>query len=49
VTVSGAKVGIKGEGEASLESDAAVKVAGQMTDVGGAGITSVKGSMVNLG
>ncbi|MEA0988986.1 contractile injection system protein, VgrG/Pvc8 family [Pseudomonas aeruginosa] len=48
VAIEGAKVAVKGQAEASVEA-AEVKVAGQMTDVGGAGITNVKGSLVNLG
>lgn len=48
VAIAGAKVSVKGQAEASVEA-VEVKVAGQMTDVGGAGITNVKGSLVNLG
>ncbi|CAJ0994845.1 contractile injection system protein, VgrG/Pvc8 family [Serratia marcescens] len=48
VAIAGAKVAVKGTAQASLEA-ASVKVAGQMTDVGGAGITNVKGALINLG
>lgn len=48
VAIAGAKVAVKGTAQASVEA-AAVKVAGQMTDVGGAGVTNVKGALINLG
>lgn len=48
-TVSALKVAVKGQAEASVQADVEVKIAGNMTEVGGAGITNVKGSLVNLG
>lgn len=49
VAVAGAEVTVKGQAEVSVEAGAAVKVAGATTDLGGAGVTHVKGSLVNLG
>ncbi|MBU3895419.1 hypothetical protein KH388_22260 [Serratia rubidaea] len=48
VTVSGGTVDVKGTTEATVQAPA-VKITGQTTDVGGEGITHVKGSAVNLG
>ncbi|KWI28416.1 contractile injection system protein, VgrG/Pvc8 family [Burkholderia stagnalis] len=49
VSVGGAEVKLNGEAQASL-TGATVKVEGQATtNVGGSGVTNVKGSLVNLG
>lgn len=48
VAIAGARVAVKGSAEVVVQG-AEVKVTGQVTDVGGTGVTSVKGSMVNLG
>ncbi|WP_273885926.1 phage baseplate assembly protein V [Serratia bockelmannii] len=48
VAIAGATVSVKGTAQASVEA-AAVKVTGKMTDVGGAGTTNVKGTLINLG
>ncbi|HGM5307315.1 TPA: contractile injection system protein, VgrG/Pvc8 family [Serratia marcescens] len=48
VSLSAPAVSIDGAAEASMKAPH-VKVAGEITDVGGAGITNVKGSLVNLG
>ncbi len=49
VAVTGAEVAVKGQTKVSVEADVAVNVTGMTTDLGGSGVTHVKGSLVNLG